>query len=212
MKKIHNLLIVDASGSMSSKVEEVRGGINQIFRDLKDEDKKQKGIKNRITVVDFSSHGDYNILYDNVKPKDLKVLKEGEYKPRSMTALYDAIGKAFDSIKAKADGVLVTIFTDGMENDSKQFKADTIKKLIKQKDKEGWTITFMGTSKEAMLQAQSIGIQGDKMLRYSDSKEGTVQAFHRFRNARIKYSQAIENEITVSNIFDKERVDDTSVE
>jgi len=212
MKKIHNLLIVDASGSMSSKVEEVSGGINQIFSDLKDDDKKQEGVKNRITVVDFSSHGDYNILYDNVKPKDLKLLKEGDYKPRSMTALYDAIGKAFDSIKAKADGVLVTIFTDGMENDSKEFKADTIKQLIKQKDKEGWTITFMGTTKEAMLQAQSIGIHSDRMLHYKDSKQGTAQAFHRFRNARKKYAQAVVNEVKVANIFDKENVDDTSNE
>lgn len=210
-KRIHNLLIVDASGSMTNKVEEVRGGINQIFKELKKDAKSEINIKNKITVVDFSSHGDFNILYDSVKPKDLVKLKPNDYKPRSMTALYDAIGKAFELMPEKVDGVLVTIFTDGLENDSKEFKAANIKKLIKQKESAGWTVTYMGTTQEAMMQAASIGITRDNMLAYRDSKKGTIQAFHKISEARRKYSNAMIKKVNVKDIFDKVNVDDTSI-
>ena len=74
-KNIYNLLIIDASGSMSSKVEEVRGGVNQIFEDLKEDVTKQPLVKNKITVTDFSSHGDFNVLYKSVVPEALVEMK-----------------------------------------------------------------------------------------------------------------------------------------
>ena len=208
-KKIHNLLIIDASGSMSKKVEEVTGGINQIFSELKEDAITHKEIKNRISVVDFSSHGDFNVLYRSAKPNELVELKDGDYKPRSMTALYDAIGKAFEIVPEKNDGVFVTIFTDGMENDSKEFTPQTIKQLITHKESNGWTITFMGTTKEAMIQAQSLGIREDRMLQYQDSKQGTTAAINRLKKARKKYAGAIQMSLPVENIFDKENRDDT---
>jgi len=209
-QKIHNLLIIDASGSMSSKVDEVRGGINQIFKDLKDDILSQPEILNEITVVDFSSHGDFRILYNAVKPADLVEMKAEDYQTRAMTALYDAIGKAFGLVKEDCDGVLVTIFTDGAENDSKEFKSADVKKLIQDKEAKGWTVTFMGTTQEAMMQAQSIGISRDKMLSYVNSKEGTSAAFTRMKDARKKYSSSVARKVKVEDIFDKNNVDDTA--
>ena len=196
---------------MSSKLDEVRGGVNQIFQDLKDDVIREPLVQNSITVTDFSSHGDFNVLYDSVDPESLIEMQEDAYKTRAMTALYDAIGKAFALVPETNDGVLVTIFTDGAENDSKEFKSADIRKLIKSKEAEGWTITFMGTTQEAMMQAESLGIGRDKMLAYADSKMGTVAAFNRMMSARKKYSDSIVNESSVDNIFDKKNVDDTTV-
>jgi len=113
-KKIHNLLIVDASGSMASKADEVRGGINGLFASLRSDLQDQPEIDNSITVVDFSSHGDFNVLYDKVKPENLVDMTDEDYFPRAMTALYDAIGKALLLVPQDMDGVLVTIFQDAM--------------------------------------------------------------------------------------------------
>lgn len=209
-KNIHNLLIIDASGSMNNKIEEVTGGINQIFTELKEDLKTTPEINNKITVVDFSSHGDFNVLYKSVTPDNLVQLKQGEYKTRSMTALYDAIGKAFHLISDENDGVLVTIFTDGQENDSKEFNNKTIKSLIQSKEEKGWTITYMGTTQAAMMEAQAMGITQDKRFSYNDSKVGTTSAFKKMSSARKKYSASIVNERKVEDIFDKENTDDTA--
>lgn len=190
-KTIHHLIVVDASGSMGPKVAEVRGGLNRIFKDLKAEAKKEKRARIRITVTDFSSHGDFNVLYSDAAPKELKQLKRGDYTTRALTALYDAIGRAFQLVPKKQDAVLVTIFTDGMENDSKEFDASKIRKLISKKQKKGWTVTFMGTTEEAMLQAHEIGIADDHMLLYKDSKAGTEKALHTFNLARQEYQECL---------------------
>ena len=208
-KSIFNLVIVDASGSMKSKIEEVQGGLNQLFKELKEDEKAVASVKNKITVVDFSSHGDFNVLYNKAKPSKLKKLKDGDYVPRSMTALYDAIGKAFSQVPKSQDGVLVTIFTDGLENDSKEFKAADIKSLIEAKEALGWTITFMGTTQESMMHAQSIGIKRDRMMSYENSKKGTSYAFNKVSSARRKYQHAVLREETVDDIFDEGNVTTT---
>lgn len=202
-KSIFNLVIIDASGSMSDKVEEVQGGLNQLFKELKEDEQTTPSVMNRITVVDFSSHGDFNELYVNADPSNLKELQKGDYVPRSMTALYDAIGKAFLLVPAKHDGVLVTIFTDGLENDSKEFKAADIKSLIQANEDKGWTITFMGTTQASMLEAERIGITRDKRLTYANDKKGTSYAFSKMSSARKKYQSAVLKETVVDDIFDE---------
>lgn len=201
-KHIHHLIIVDASGSMERKVPEVQGGLNAIFRDLKAEEKEKKGAKNRITVTDFSSHGDFNVLYKNAKPGDLEMLADGDYSTRAMTALYDAIGKSFQLVPEKADAVLVTIFTDGFENDSKEFDASAIKKLIGKKQEAGWTVTFMGTSKEAMLQAHEIGIPRANVFAYEDSRAGTEEAFLMMNASRKFFEEKVINDEEVGDLFE----------
>lgn len=208
-KSIFNLIIIDASGSMRSKVDEVQGGLNQLFTELKEDEATQPEVSNSITVIDFSSHGDYNELYTNAKPSDLKELEDGEYVPRAMTALYDAIGKAFQTVPADQDGVMVTIFTDGIENDSKEFKAADIHSLITAKETQGWTITFMGTTQEAILAAHRLGIKRDKMLSYANSKQGTAYAWSKLSGARRKYQESIIKDTVVNDIFDEDDVTTT---
>jgi len=204
-KNITQLMIIDASGSMKTKVEEVQGGINQLFKDIKKEAKENDKIKCRVTMVDFSSHNDFRVLYNNAKPSELSKLKDGDYSPRSMTALFDAIGKAFQLIPEDKENVLVNIFTDGLENDSKEFTEEIIKSLIKEKQNQGWIITFLGTSLEAMNQASSIGISESDYFPYADTKEGTSVAFNLMSSARDKYSKSIQDNIPLEDIFDKKK-------
>ena len=203
MKHIYNLIILDASGSMGTKVPEVIGGINHIIDDLKKDEKAETNLKNTTTIVDFSSHTDFKVIYDNAPTKTLRHISERQYSARGMTALYDAIGKAFLLIPNGTKDVLVTIFTDGLENDSKEYKLTSIKALIDSKKELGWTITYMGTSQEAMMQASEIGISREYSLSYGNSKLGTESAMYRVNSSRKKYVKAKLEERDVKDIFDK---------
>lgn len=190
-KQIFNLIIVDASGSMGSKIPEVQGGLNQLINQIKKDDAENLKVKNITTVVDFSSSGDFNVIVDRKSSDRLTLLQDGDYTTRGMTALYDAIGKGFLLVPKEADAVFVSVITDGQENDSKEFKPATIKSLIKEKEKNGWAVTFMGTTQEAMLSAENIGIVAERRSLYVDSKVGTTNAFRRMSMAKRNYTSAV---------------------
>ena len=110
-----------------------------------------------------------------------------------MTALYDAIGKAFMLVDKKYDGVFVNIMTDGLENNSVEFRLSDIKTLIRKKRHEGWAITFMGTTEESMEEATTWGISKGNMFRYADSAAGTKHASIKRRSARNAFTDIVLN-------------------
>jgi hypothetical protein len=145
-----NLVILDASGSMNSMKDEVIGSLVQLFITMR-ETKAQHNI-----VVDFSGSNDIRTLVNTNDVSELKEELAGAYKPRAATALYDAIGYAFDLVPKKEKKVFVTIITDGEENDSKVYDNNDIKKLIAKKKKAGWAILFTGTTEK---DATSVGLK-----------------------------------------------------
>ncbi len=71
-KKICNLIILDASGSMSNKADEVRHGLKELFKDIR----QSSDVKNHTIVCDFASAGDFRILINS------SVLEFGKSKRR----------------------------------------------------------------------------------------------------------------------------------
>lgn len=187
-KTTTNLIIIDASGSMSSKVPEVKGGLKQLLKQIKEDAVKDKAkIRATTIVVDFSGQGDFNTL---INTKDSVVLEDNisdKYATRGMTALYDAIGKGFALVGEKEKNVFVSILTDGEENDSKEFGYDQVKKLIEAKKDIGWAITFVGTTDVAVRTARSMGITADNALCFADSAVGMGDAVATFSMARSTY-------------------------
>ena len=187
-KTTTNLIIIDASGSMSSKVLEVKGGLKELLKQIKADAIKDKAkIKATTIVVDFSGQGDFNTL---INTKDSVVLEDNisdKYKTRGMTALYDAIGKGFALVGEKEKNVFVSILTDGEENDSKEFDYEQVKKLIETKKDLGWAITFVGTTDLAVRTARSMGITADNALCFADSAAGMGDAVATFSMARSSY-------------------------
>jgi len=60
----------------------------------------------------------------------------------------------YTSDDERADKVLFVITTDGMENASREYTHDKIKKMIRhQKEKYGWDFMFLGTNKDAIVTA-----------------------------------------------------------
>lgn len=187
MKKICNLIILDASGSMTDKASEVRHGLVNLFQDIRSNDK----LKNRTIVCDFSSAGDFNVQIDTRKPGKLTKEVAERYQTRGMTALYDAIGKAFNIVDKKYDGVFVNIMTDGLENNSVEFGLKEVRSLIEKKRKKGWAITFMGTTEEALHEARSMGVPSLNTYKYEDAVEGARLASSVRNKARKTYSDMV---------------------
>ena len=111
--------------------------------------------------------------------------------PRSMTALYDAIGKAFLLVKEEYDGVFVNILTDGLENNSVEFTLSDIMKLIREKRALGWAITFMGTTEDALHEAGAWGISKGNMYLYQDSAVGANMASYKRSTSYSKFKELL---------------------
>jgi hypothetical protein len=156
-----NLVILDASGSMSSMKDEAIGALIQLFTTMKETNAEHN------IVVDFSSTGDFNVLVNSDNVAELTEELAGAYKPRAATALYDAIGAAFDLVPKKEKKVFVTIITDGEENDSKVLDSAAVKKLIAKKKKAGWAILFTGTTEK---DAVNVGLKTSYRGFSSDDK------------------------------------------
>jgi len=172
-KNITNLIILDASSSMSHKAEEVRDGLKDLMKDIKKDMKENKEARMITIVCQFAGAGRFKVLLNTAERKDIKPTKLSElYKPSGMTALYDAIGEGFNLVGDKEDGVFVNILTDGQENDSQEFTKMAIKKMLDDAKESKWGVTFMGTTEDAIQNAIDLGIERGNTYQFADNVRG----------------------------------------
>ena len=161
------VFLLDRSGSMGGIENDTIGGYNSYL-----ESQKKNNVK--VTTVLFDDR--YEMLYDRVDIKDVKKLTNKEYYVRGCTALLDAIGKTIgfmDSKKAKK--VLFVITTDGLENASKEYKKDTIKKMIE--SHKNWEFIYIGADINSFDEGSSIGIDRKNIANYQKDKKGISRMF-----------------------------------
>lgn len=69
---------------------------------------------------------------------------------------------------------LFVITTDGMENASRRYTADKVRRMIEhEKEKYGWEFLFLGANIDAVETAGSLGIAPDRAANYRCDGEGT---------------------------------------
>ena len=74
----------------------------------------------------------------------------------------------------RAEHVVVVITTDGMENASREYSYDQIKRMIdRQKEKYGWEFIFLGANIDAIETAKRFGIGEDRAANYHADSNGT---------------------------------------
>lgn len=150
-QQIHNLIILDESGSMGMIKEATLKGFNELGRkitSLSDESKNQEHL---ISLVTFNGNGVKERLF--CQPiAELININESNYKPDSTTPMYDAICKSVLRLKRELYGrdnfgVLVTIITDGQENASKEFSHKETKLLIEDMSSDSrWGFGLIGAN------------------------------------------------------------------
>jgi uncharacterized protein YegL len=136
------LVVLDESGSMNPKREDVIGGFNNFI----EEQKKIENDKARLYLIKFNSK--VNVVYRGVELDNVPKLDNKHYTPGGDTALYDAVGYGINMVnvyKKPSERAIVMIFTDGKENDSKLFNKQDLRDIIAHKKvSEDWTILYIG--------------------------------------------------------------------
>ena len=177
-KDVELVFILDRSGSMGGLESDTIGGYNSMLS----KQKKEKTGKVSVTTVLFDDQ--YELLYNQVPIEKVSPMTEEEYYVRGSTALLDAIGKTVMQVKANQDKkeikdkVLFVIITDGMENESREYRAEQIKKLIEErKEKNNWEFLFLGANIDAIGAAKDIGIDSSRAVRFKSDKKGTAKNY-----------------------------------
>jgi len=135
------------------------------------------------------------MLYDNIDIKEAKDLTTKEWYPRGMTALYDAIGKTINADKAKLERlgneapakVLVCIVTDGLENNSKEYKLDDIQKLIKKCENDDWNFIYLAANQDAFAVGTSFGVSAGNTYTYTADSAGVFNMSSTLNSASVSY-------------------------
>lgn len=176
------LFILDRSGSMSGLESDTIGGFNSMLK------KHQQEGTNALVSTFLFDHESI-LLHDRLPISEMQPLTEKDYTARGTTALLDAIGNSINHIKNihkyarpedKPDNTIVFITTDGMENSSRIFSLNEIKKLIDKQTELGWDFVFMGANIDAIDVAGSIGISSDHAVNFINDKAGINASWHAF--------------------------------
>ena len=180
MKKTTNnimelVFILDRSGSMGGLESDTIGGFNSMIGKQKKEDGKCL-----VTTVLFDHEAE--VLHDRIPLEEVPEMTEKDYSVRGSTALLDAMGETITKIadihryirpEDVPSHTMFVITTDGMENSSRKFSSGKVKKLVKQKEKDGWEFLFIGANIDAVETASSIGISKDNAVDYMADSKGT---------------------------------------
>lgn len=163
---IHNLIILDESGSMSSAYDATINAFNQFLGNLKSTALEFPDQEHLVTFLSFNTNG-RRYLAENAIPESVPALSRENYKPNDGTPLYDAIGFSANRIREQIEGkpnakVLVSIFTDGYENASVEFNGSQIRSLVANLEEKGWTFTYFGAEHDVYSAAKSMNIKNSK--------------------------------------------------
>ena len=170
------VFILDRSGSMSGLEGDSIGGYNAMLE-------KQKKEPGEVIITTVLFDNEYELLHDRINLRAIAPITDKEYYVRGSTALLDAIGKTIYKIvnvqkhtakDEQAGRVLFVITTDGMENASREFSYQRIKRMIEyQKGKYGWEFIFLGANIDAIATAKRFGINEDRATNYNADSKGT---------------------------------------
>ena len=169
------VFILDRSGSMNGLEEDTIGGFNSLVE-------KQRNIEGKCFVTTVWFDGEVETLHDRIELNEIPLMTKKDYYVRGCTALIDAIGKTIDHIStihkyAREEDIpektLFVIITDGLENASHHYCAESVRKTIKSKEKKGWEFLFIGANIDAVSTARTYGISEDNAVDYIADKKGS---------------------------------------
>lgn len=178
--------VIDCSGSMSGgKLTSALKGINHGIQEMK----KEKGVQYKHVLCDFS--GRYDINLSGVR--DINSVPEVRFTARGMTALNDAVLQVLDKMqkeRKQKEKVLVNIYTDGHDNESRARKS-AVSSLVKKLSEEGFTITFIGTEIDTKDAITNFGLDASNTVSYDGTAEGLAQSMTLNSMARSSYAKKV---------------------
>ena len=202
------VMIIDRSGSMSGLEADTIGGFNSMI----EKQKREEG-EAYVSVVLFDDRNE--VLYDRVDIQKVEPMSDKQYYVRGCTALLDAVGGAIHHIGnvhkyAREEDVpektIFIITTDGMENASRQYTYDKVKRMIeRQKERHHWEFMFLGATIDAVREAGRFGINASRAVRYEHDSKGT-QLNYSVVSDVVGYARRAASVQDMEDMFDNEEM------
>jgi len=202
------VFILDRSGSMSGLEADTIGGYNSMID-------KQKAEEGEALISTVLFDGQTEVLHDRVPLDKIEHITEKEYYVRGSTALLDAIGGAIHHIGnvhkyARSEDVpektLFIITTDGMENSSREYSYDKVKKMVeRQKEKYNWEFIFLGANIDAVSVADRFGVSSSRAVTYEHDSIGTALNFN-VMSKMVSCARAARSAEAMGAAFDSEEM------
>ena len=180
------VFILDRSGSMAGLEDDTIGGFNAMI-----EKQKQEQGDAYVSTILFDNYSE--VVHDRVDIRKVPLMTRKEYYVRGCTALLDAVGKAIHHIgnvhkyareEDRPEKTLFIITTDGMENASRAYSYDRVRRMIEhEKKKYGWEFLFLGANIDAASEAARFGISEDCAANYHADREGTAVVYEAMSEA-----------------------------
>ena len=186
---IHNLLILDESGSMDIIYKQALSGANETIQSIRAAQENYPAQNHRFSFVTFNTAGEHvKTVVDDAPIAEVQDLKESDYRPKACTPLYDAMGMSITALERKVkegDGVLVTVITDGLENASREYSGRAVKEMVSRLREKGWTFVYIGANQDAVEVARELNISNS--LNFDATAGGTEAMFYRHRRSKDIY-------------------------
>lgn len=193
--KVYNVIIMDRSGSMWEIQKPAIMGYNEVLGGVKAAATKFAETQEQyMTLVLFDSSS-IDEIYWNANQADAAILTEETYVPGACTPLYDAVGRTLTKLEKELKGddnhsVVVTIITDGYENDSHEYNLTGVKSLIEHLKKEGWSFAYMGTDHD--VEGVTVSLSITNVVKFEKTEAETLKSFKKERHAREMWSHKMD--------------------
>lgn len=194
--KIYNLVILDKSGSMSSIAEAAISGFNETVGGIRAAQEKYAETQEHFVSLMIFCNCEKRLVYDNVPVAEVKQLTSRDYRPCCCTPLYDAMGISISKLRGDIANVpnataIVTVITDGLENASKEYSGQQVKKMVDELKEQGWTFAYMGADHD--VEAVASRMSFDNVHRFSHDSQGMSDSWNYERKARMNFFSRLHN-------------------
>ena len=189
--KVYNVIIMDRSGSMWDIQRPAIQGFNEVLGGVKASARKYADTQEQyISLVLFDSSA-VEFVHWNADPESVPILTSKTYVPGAATPLYDAMGKTLTRLEKELRGdenhsVVVTVITDGYENDSHEYNLASVRALVEHLKDEGWSFAYMGTDHD--VQGVSVSLSITNVIRFEKTEAETLETFRKERRARERWA------------------------
>ena len=188
--KIYNLIILDKSGSMSSIADAAISGFNETVGGIRAAQEKFAETQEHFVSLMVFCNCEKRLVYDNVPVAEVKKLTSRDYRPCCCTPLYDAMGISINKLRGDIEDkpnstAIVTVITDGLENASKEYSGQQVKKMVDELKECGWTFAYMGADHD--VEAVASRMSFNNVHRFSHDSKGMSSSWNYERKARMGF-------------------------
>jgi len=164
--KTHILFVLDESGSMQPKANDVVNGFNRYVQD-----QKAGTDECVLSLVKFNTTK--SRVYTCKPINDAPELSYATYVPGGSTALLDAVAESIRiGDEEPSDRVICVIVTDGEENASRETSQSQVAAIMKEREDSGkWTFAYLGESPERW--SQTMGTSVNNTMQYNAGNIGS---------------------------------------